>query len=63
MLDSRAVSASQMASCDINGVLGPAVAIIASWQAIEAIKLLSGNASLIQSAVISFDFGATKLAK
>lgn len=30
-------------SCDLAGVLGPAVGLIACWQSIEALKILSGN--------------------
>lgn len=33
--------ADQMATCDSAGVLGPAVSIVASWQAMEAIKILT----------------------
>jgi len=32
--------ADQLATCDSTGVLGPAVSIVASWQAIEALKIL-----------------------
>jgi len=33
--------ADQMATCDSAGVLGPAVSIVASWQAMEAVKILA----------------------
>jgi adenylyltransferase/sulfurtransferase len=32
--------ADQMATCDSAGVLGPSVSIVASWQAMEAVKIL-----------------------
>ena len=31
-------------TCDTAGVIGPAVGVVASWQAAEALKILSGNA-------------------
>jgi len=37
--------ADQMATCDSAGVLGPAVSIVASWQAMEAVKILVGSNS------------------
>ena len=41
-------------TCDSTGVLGPAVGIIASWAALEAIKFLSG--SEMHSELARFDF-------
>lgn len=55
--------ADQMATCDINGVLGPAVSIIASWQSMEAIKYLSGNQSKITHEMIAFDFWNNEVRK
>ena len=37
--------AGELATCDTAGVLGPAVGVVASLQAVEAIKLLVGDAS------------------
>lgn len=48
--------ADQQATCDSAGVLGPAVSIIASWQAIEAIKLLSGHPEAVSRKLLTFDF-------
>jgi molybdopterin-synthase adenylyltransferase len=43
-------------TCDTVGVIGPAVMIIAAWQSLEAIKILSGNASSVTRDLICFDF-------
>ncbi len=42
-------------TCDTAGVLGPAASIVASWQALEALKLLSGNRAAMSRALFSFD--------
>lgn len=42
-------------TCDTAGVLGPAVAIAASYQASDAIKLLAGLADRIASGLVQFD--------
>ena len=34
-------------TCDTAGILGPIVNIVASWQAVEAIKILSGNGQAV----------------
>lgn len=42
-------------TCDSAGVLGPAIGIIASWQAAEALKILSGNSSTINKKLLVLD--------
>lgn len=42
-------------SCRIAGVLGPTVATIASMQAMEAVKILSGNAAAISPYLVKLD--------
>ncbi|MCA9127222.1 MAG: ThiF family adenylyltransferase [Planctomycetales bacterium] len=42
-------------TCDSAGVLGPAVGLIACWQAAEAIKILSGNAASVSQGLIVLD--------
>jgi molybdopterin-synthase adenylyltransferase len=42
-------------TCDSAGVLGPGVGIVASWAAMEALKLLSGSGKL-QQELVRFDF-------
>ncbi len=44
-----------MQTCDTAGVLGPAIGIIASWQAAEALKILSGNAPAINKRLLVLD--------
>ncbi len=48
--------ADQQATCDSAGVLGPAIAIIAGWQSMEAIKLLSGHPEAVSRKLHTFDF-------
>lgn len=42
-------------TCETAGVLGPAVAIVASYQAAEAIKLLSGNKAAVNRELLILD--------
>ncbi len=42
-------------TCDTAGVLGPTVNIVASWQAMEALKLLTGNINAVSRYLFSFD--------
>lgn len=44
-----------METCDSAGVLGPAVGLIANWQAAEALKILSGNADAVCRGLIVVD--------
>ena len=43
------------ATCETAGVLGPAVAVVASFEAVEAIKILSGNVEKLNTKLIMFD--------
>lgn len=47
--------AEQMQTCDSAGVLGPAVGIIANWQAMESLKLLTSGPSAIDGDLRVFD--------
>ena len=42
-------------TCDTAGVLGPVVSIIANYQCVEVLKILTGNWSAINPAMISID--------
>jgi adenylyltransferase/sulfurtransferase len=42
-------------TCDTAGILGPIVNIIASWQAVEAIKILSGNEPAVSRTLNVFE--------
>ena len=42
-------------TCETAGVLGPAVAVVASFEAVEAIKILSGNREALNKKLIMFD--------
>ena len=42
-------------TCDTIGVLGPVVNLIASWQAAEALKILSGHPEALHGRLLSFD--------
>jgi len=42
-------------TCDTAGVLGPTVNLVASWQAMEALKLLTGNIKDVSKTLFSFD--------
>ena len=44
-----------METCDSAGVLGPAVGVIACWQAAEAIKILSGNVQAVSQDLLVID--------
>lgn len=46
-------------TCDTSGVLGPAVAAIASFQAADAIKILAGRVDAIRPRLISLDLWNT----
>ena len=42
-------------TCDTAGVLGPTVNFVASWQALEALKILTGNLKDVSPFLFSFD--------
>src|SRR3954447_14899537 len=42
-------------TCETAGVLGPAVAVVASFEAVEAIKLLAGKTEHLNTKLIMFD--------
>ncbi len=42
-------------TCDSAGVLGPAVGLIACWQAAEALKILSGNRAAVNRKLLVID--------
>ncbi|HEU5117142.1 MAG TPA: ThiF family adenylyltransferase [Isosphaeraceae bacterium] len=42
-------------TCETAGVLGPAVAVVASFEAVEAIKILTGAESALNQELIMFD--------
>jgi adenylyltransferase/sulfurtransferase len=42
-------------TCDTAGVLGPTVSVVSSWQALEAMKLLTGNRQDLSPYMFSFD--------
>lgn len=44
-----------METCDSAGVLGPAIGVIACWQAAEAIKILSGNVGAVSQDLMVID--------
>jgi adenylyltransferase/sulfurtransferase len=44
-----------METCDSAGVLGPAIGVIACWQAAEAIKILSGNVAAVSPDLMVID--------
>ena len=47
--------AEQMQTCDSAGVVGPAVGMIANWQALEAMKLIVAGRDRIDGALRQFD--------
>lgn len=47
--------ADAMPTCDTAGVLGPAIGIVASWQAAEALKILSGRLEAVCRQMITID--------
>jgi len=42
-------------TCDTVGILGPVVSLVSSWQAAEALKLLSGHAEALHGRLVSSD--------
>jgi len=42
-------------TCDTVGVIGPAVSLVAGWQAAEALKLLTGNTAALHGRLLSCD--------
>ncbi|HBE71293.1 MAG TPA: thiamine biosynthesis protein ThiF [Planctomycetaceae bacterium] len=52
---------SAVETCDSAGVLGPAVGLVACWQAAEALKILSGNAEAICDGLIVIDSWQTQM--
>ena len=50
-----------MPTCDTVGVLGPAVAIVANFEAAEALKILTGNLDRVTPTMLSFDLWSGSL--
>jgi len=48
-------------TCDTVGVLGPAVSIIANFQAAEALKVLTGNFAQVSSGLLNIDLWTNSL--
>ena len=48
-------------TCDTAGVLGPTVNVVASWQAMEAIKLLTGNVNALNRGLSALISGTTAI--
>lgn len=53
--------AAEMPTCESAGVLAPIVNVVASLQAIEAIKMLSGNVSQVNPAMAMFDLWGNQM--
>jgi adenylyltransferase/sulfurtransferase len=53
--------ASAVQTCDTAGVIGPATHLIASLQATEALKWLSGNESEVRQTVLSLDLWSNRI--
>jgi adenylyltransferase/sulfurtransferase len=49
------------ATCDTVGVLGPAAQIVASFEAAEALKILTGNFERVSPTMLSFDLWANSV--
>ena len=50
-------------TCDTVGILGPVVGMVASHQAMEAIKILSGHKEAVDRHLLSFDAWSGRLAR
>jgi adenylyltransferase/sulfurtransferase len=48
-------------TCDTAGVLGPVVSIIANWQVVEALKILTGNYEAVNPAMLSIDVWSNRV--
>jgi molybdopterin-synthase adenylyltransferase len=46
---------STVETCDTSGVIGPIIHVVASYQAAEALKLLSGNRNAMNTGMLHFD--------
>jgi len=46
----------ELQTCDTVGVFGPAIAVVAGYQAAAAIKILSGNATVTDGGLLTIDF-------
>jgi adenylyltransferase/sulfurtransferase len=49
------------ATCDTVGVLGPAPSIVANFEVVEALKILSGNFAVVSPTMLSFDLWSNTL--
>lgn len=57
----------QLETCETAGIIGPLIAIVAGYQATEALKILTGNTEAVNRHLLTFDpwqnrFGQMKLA-
>lgn len=51
----------ELPTCDTAGVLGPVAGVVASLQAVAAIKLLSGNVGAVGEELLAFDLWANRV--
>lgn len=49
------------ATCDTVGVIGPAVAIVANFQVVEALKILTGNYDAVSRTLLNLDLWANEV--
>jgi adenylyltransferase/sulfurtransferase len=54
-------SAGDLPTCDTAGVLGPVASVVASMQAVSAIKLLTGNVDAVAEELLSFDLWTNRI--
>jgi adenylyltransferase/sulfurtransferase len=54
-------AAGELPTCDTAGVLGPVAAVVGSIQALNAIKLLSGNAAALAEELLTLDLWTNRI--
>lgn len=54
------ISPNDFGNCEINGVLGPAAGVVASWMALECVKLITSVGEILANKLLTIDMASNR---